>query len=116
MTIEVQRLNPTTNINKPGNIEPPAVHQNSKQNHETTSSAIPEPEISPEQYLDEILNMTSSFNKKLKFSINRELGQVVVKVLDRETDKVIKEIPPAELQRLHARMKETLGLLFDQKI
>lgn len=95
------------------NTESPPVHQKPK---EEIPPPAPKPEISPEQYLDEILNMTSSLNKKLKFSINRELGQVIVKVLDRDTDKVIKEIPPAELQRLHARMKETLGVLFDQQI
>jgi flagellar protein FlaG len=41
---------------------------------------------------------------------------VVVKVIDRETDKVIKELPSIEIQRLMARLKETIGLLVDEKI
>jgi len=56
------------------------------------------------------------FNKKLRFSVNEEINRVVVKVLDAETDKLIKEIPPAEIQRLIARIKETIGLLFDEQI
>ncbi len=56
------------------------------------------------------------FNKKLRFSVNEEIGRVVVKVLDAKTDKLIKEIPPAEIQRLIARIKETIGLLFDEQI
>ncbi len=56
------------------------------------------------------------FNKKLRFSVNEEINRVVVKVLDGQTDKLIKEIPPAEIQRLIARIKETIGLLFDEQI
>ena len=72
--------------------------------------------IDPEKYLGDILRFTSLFNRKLKFSINSRLEQVVVKVVDRETDKVIKEIPPEALQRLHERMQEFMGLLVDEEI
>ena len=66
----------------------------------------------------EILSRTynSIFNKKLKFRVNKEINRVVVKVIDAETDSLIKEIPAAEIQRLVARIRETLGLLFDEKI
>jgi flagellar protein FlaG len=73
-------------------------------------------EVEPERYIEEILSMSRFFNRRLKFIINRELKEVVVKVIDNETDKVIKEIPPEALQRLHQRMQETLGLLFDEEI
>jgi len=56
------------------------------------------------------------FNRKLKFSVNQEIDRVVVKVVDGTTDKVIKEIPPAEIQKLVARIKETIGILFDEEI
>jgi flagellar protein FlaG len=65
----------------------------------------------------EILEQTFRlFNKRLKFSVNEEIDRVIVKVVDATTDKVIKEIPPEEMQRLIARIRETIGLLFDQKI
>jgi flagellar protein FlaG len=66
--------------------------------------------------LQDLVRITQAFNKQLKFSVNRELQEVVVKVIDSQTDKVIKEIPPEEIQRLHVRIKEALGLLFDQRI
>jgi flagellar protein FlaG len=69
-----------------------------------------------ERYLSEILNITQFFNKRLRFSINNELDQVVVKVIDSQTDKVIKEIPPEVLQRLHVRIREAIGLLIDEII
>ena len=39
-----------------------------------------------------------------------------IKVMDPDTDKVIKEIPPVALQKLQIRIKEALGLLFDEKV
>jgi len=56
------------------------------------------------------------FNRRLKFSVNEEIDRVVVKVVDGSTDKVIKEIPPEDIQKLVARIRETIGILFDQEI
>jgi len=57
-----------------------------------------------------------AFNRKVVLSVNESINQVIIKVVDAETDKVIKEIPAEEIQRLIARIKETIGLLVDEKI
>lgn len=57
-----------------------------------------------------------AFNKRLRFYVNEEIDRVIVKVIDAETDKVIKEIPPEEIQRLVARIEEAIGLLVDEMI
>ena len=69
-----------------------------------------------DQYIKEVLNISSVLNRKLSYSVNKELNQVVVKVIDSETDKVIRVIPSETLLKLHARMKEVIGLIFDEKI
>jgi flagellar protein FlaG len=69
-----------------------------------------------QEYVQELQSITQIFNKKLKFTVNRELDQVVVKVIDGNTDEVIKELPPRELQRLHIRIREAIGLLIDEQI
>jgi flagellar protein FlaG len=61
-------------------------------------------------------NTFLAFNRKVILSVNDTINQVVIKVVDAETDKVIKEIPAEEIQRLIARIKETIGLLVDEKI
>ena len=66
--------------------------------------------------VEELRRVSRNFNKRLSFSFNEELGQMVVKVIDRNTDKVIKELPPAELQRAHIRIREAIGLLLDETI
>ena len=56
------------------------------------------------------------FNKRLQFVVDQSSNEVIIKVIDKETDKVIKELPPEELQRLHSNLKEAIGLLFDEKV
>jgi len=78
------------------------------------NSAIPEQEITTS--LDILEKTTTIFNRRLKFDINREINRIIVKVIDGTTDEVIKEIPPEEIQRLVARIREAIGLLVDEKI
>jgi len=53
-------------------------------------------------------------NKKLQFVVDQSSNQVIVKVIDKDTDKVIKELPPEELQRLHSNLQEAIGLLLNE--
>ncbi|MDE7292641.1 MAG: flagellar protein FlaG [Treponemataceae bacterium] len=53
---------------------------------------------------------------RLQFSVNEELGSVVVRVVDSSTNKVVKEIPSEDMQRIKINMRKTIGLLFDQMI
>ena len=54
--------------------------------------------------------------RKVQFTVNHELNQVVVAIVDPSTDTVIKEIPSADIQKLKARIRKTIGLLFDEMI
>ena len=66
--------------------------------------------------LEDIEKVSLAFNKRLKFMVDHRSHEVTVKVIDRETDKVIRELPPEELQRLHGKIREALGILFDERI
>lgn len=54
--------------------------------------------------------------RKVQFNVNQELNQVVVSIVDPSTNKVIKEIPSADVQKLKVRIRKTIGLLFDEMI
>jgi flagellar protein FlaG len=60
--------------------------------------------------------VSRTFNRRLKFIVNHQTHEVTVNVIDGETNKVIKVLPPEELQRLHSRIKETIGFLFDEEV
>ncbi|MBN1898650.1 MAG: flagellar protein FlaG [Spirochaetes bacterium] len=55
------------------------------------------------------------FNKRLKFSIDENSKRIVVKVIDSETDKVVREIPPEEVLRFVANLHKFLGIFVDKK-
>ncbi|MFW5880873.1 MAG: flagellar protein FlaG [Spirochaetota bacterium] len=103
----------------PGNArsqgEPATVARTTARTVQSTSTA-PNIDIELDALVEDLRVVTSALDRRLKFSINRELDQVVVKVIDRKTDKVIKELPPAEIQRLHVRLREAIGLLIDEEI
>lgn len=61
-------------------------------------------------------HISLAFNKRLKFVVDHESNEVTVKVIDGETDKVIKILPPEELQRLHNKIREAIGFLFDERV
>lgn len=53
---------------------------------------------------------------KLQFNVNKELGSVIVSVIDANTDKVIKQIPSEEIQNLKLRIRKAIGNIFDEVI
>ena len=54
--------------------------------------------------------------RKLQFNVNKELGAVVVRVVDSNTNQVLKEIPSEDIQKLKLRLRKAIGNLFDAKI
>ena len=54
--------------------------------------------------------------RKLQFNVNKELGAVVVRVVDSNTNQVLKEIPSEDIQKLKLRLRKAMGNLFDQKV
>ena len=54
--------------------------------------------------------------RKLQFNVNDELGSVIVKIVDPNTDQVLKEIPSKDIQNLKINIRKAIGILFDDFI
>ena len=67
-------------------------------------------------YVQELQRVANSLDRKVKFNVNQELGQVVVKIVDPSTDKVIREIPSVDMQELRVTMRRTIGLIIDESV
>jgi uncharacterized FlaG/YvyC family protein len=66
------------------------------------------------QLLEEIQSHLQSMNISLSFSTYGENGEnIAVVVSDKETGKVVREIPPKELQNLYMKLGELVGLIFN---
>lgn len=50
----------------------------------------------------------------LVFEVNQESRELVIKIVNRETHQVIRQIPAEEVQRLRAAMQSMLGVVLDR--
>jgi flagellar protein FlaG len=51
-----------------------------------------------------------------EFSVHEQTKQIMVKVLDKETGEIIREIPPEKQLDLVAKLWEMAGILVDEKV
>ena len=58
-------------------------------------------------------DLAQNLHRQLLFSIDDRTGDYFVKVVDKETDEVIREIPSEEMRELKARLEETTGVIFN---
>ncbi len=65
--------------------------------------------------IDRLNNLITMFNKRLKLSVHNETKQVVIKIIDQKTDKVVREIPPKEFLSFVERFHKLLGVFIDKK-
>lgn len=66
-----------------------------------------------ENAVKELSSALESMNVKREFSIEENSNEVVVKIIDSEEKKVIRQIPSEETLRLSKNIKEMVGLLYD---
>ena len=64
--------------------------------------------------VDDIETVARSFRRNLSFSVDEELGRTVVKVMDAETEELIREIPPDYMLELARNIERIRGILFDE--
>jgi flagellar protein FlaG len=65
--------------------------------------------------VEKIQEFVSSTASDIKFSIDEDSGRTVVKVIDRETQEVIRQIPSQEMLDLAQALDKLQGLLIKQK-
>ncbi len=75
--------------------------------------------VSPEmleEVIKELERKLSLLNTQLKISIDKDTDMIVVKVIDRETKKVIRQIPPEYVLKIAKYLDEIAGLLYHNKV
>ncbi|WP_448588095.1 flagellar protein FlaG [Thermocrinis sp.] len=69
-----------------------------------------------QRLLEEIRKKFDMLSKYLKIDIDQDLEIPVVKIMERETNKVIRQIPPDYLLELMKRIDQLLGLLVEREV
>jgi Uncharacterized flagellar protein FlaG len=57
----------------------------------------------------------SGANRRFEFSIHEKTKEIMVKVIDSETNEVVREIPNEKILDMVARMWEMAGLIVDER-
>lgn len=52
----------------------------------------------------------------LKFSLHEGTGRTMVTIVNKDTDKIIREIPSKEVLNLAAKLGEMIGIIFDETV
>ena len=76
-------------------------------------------DVKPEELqrlMEEVRKKFDMLSKYLKIDIDQELEMPVVKIMERDTNRVIRQIPPDDLLELMKRIDQLLGLLMERKV
>lgn len=65
--------------------------------------------------INEVNNKLKPTKTRCEFSYHEEVNRVTIKILDRETNEVVREIPPEESIKVLEKVYEIAGLLVDEK-
>lgn len=68
-----------------------------------------------EKLVEELSQQFKVKNTSISFSIDDRTKSLVVKVIDSDSEKVIRQIPPEEALALRRRIQELLGALVDKE-
>jgi len=60
--------------------------------------------------------LARSLSRKLSFSYDDRINKVIVRVMEGDSDKLVRQIPAEEMIRLSVRMDEIMGMLIDQDV
>jgi len=68
---------------------------------------------------DRVIELNSymqNINRSLQFSIDEQSGDTIIKVIDSETDELIRQIPAEELLVLRSSLEEYRGMLLEMRV
>ncbi len=75
---------------------------------ETTQEAEP-----IEDVVSNLNELVRNLQRELRFSVDTKSGDTIIKVVDRETDEVVRQIPSEEIVALRQRLEQSSGGFFD---
>lgn len=75
-------------------------------------------EVSAEELqaaIDRLNELMKDGQRSLAFSVDDDLGEVVVKVMDKKTDELIRQIPNEEALKFAKNLEGVLGVIFNDR-
>jgi len=70
-------------------------------------------EIDVDKAVDQLKRYAALHNINLDFSVHKATGRTIIKVIDANTEKVVREIPPEEILNLLVSIEQMAGHLLN---
>jgi len=93
-----------------------AESRTSEQKNEDTGNQAKLTREDVEEMVEALEDFANTVQTRLNFSIDDDTEDVVVKIMDKETDEVIKQFPAEEILKLREKMQDLSGLLFSTNV
>jgi len=65
--------------------------------------------------MERVASTAKLFDRKIQLTVDEESNMVIVKIIDKETNEVIRQVPPEELVKLSRNARDLKGLLIDKE-
>ncbi len=104
-------------ISKVSGNMPLGVYKIRQQEVQNEEKRYEQPRFTRENLNDavEMLNAAAkTVNNRIAFSVDEKTDRIVMRVLDANNNEVIREIPPKEVIRLAAQIREMIGMFIDE--
>ncbi len=69
-----------------------------------------------DEMVDALKDLTETLQTTLNFSVDEGTNNIVVKIIEKDTDKVIRQIPPDEILELQEKMQDLTGFLLSKEV
>ena len=90
---------------------------------ETTRTEEAGKALSPEKLKELVKETTDSLNEMstllkygIRFAYDDKVSEMLVNVIEKDTNRVIRQVPSKEILAMRAKMAEMVGLLVDQEV
>ena len=90
-----------------------------KQVDEKSAKSVVENQLGKSQlnkYAEKLSKVMEILNHSIRFSVDDESDRMIIRIVNSETNEVIRQIPPKEMLQLMHRLDQLAGLMLDEKV
>ena len=107
--MNIETVGTTTDYSPPRMNEPAQQVERKRQESQQPQSTPQESKVQPEEVLKQIKALTEDGLYSVRFEKDSNSSQMIVKIVNSDTNEVIRQIPPEELLNLTKKLDELSG-------
>lgn len=114
--MNIEAVNVAINSSRPQNTAAERIDAERKVKEDVAQEPqVEKTEVAPEEMLQQIKNLTEDGIYSVRFERDERANQLVVKIIDRQTEEMIRQVPAEELLELNAMLDDMRGNIVNTK-